>query len=111
MWGAIWFAPLIALALVRGVDDVYVHVGTFFSKAAVVTFGGAYSVLAYMAQQAVDVYGWLNPGEMVDGLAMAETTPGPLIMVVQFVGFMAAYRDPGALPPMLAGTFGGLLAT
>ena len=83
----------------------------FFSKMAVVTFGGAYAVLAYMAQQAVETYGWLKPGEMLDGLGMAETTPGPLIMVVQFVGFLAAYRDPGALPPMLAGTLGGLLAT
>src|SRR5437763_1178138 len=78
---------------------------------AVVTFGGAYAVLAYMAQQAVETYGWLRPGEMLDGLGMAETTPGPLIMVVQFVGFMAAYRDPGSLPPLLAGTLGGLLAT
>ena len=78
---------------------------------AVVTFGGAYAVLAYMAQQAVETYGWLKPGEMLDGLGMAETTPGPLIMVVQFVGFLAAYRDPGTLPPMLAGTLGGLLAT
>ena len=78
---------------------------------AVVTFGGAYAVLAYMAQQAVETYGWLKPGEMLDGLGMAETTPGPLIMVVQFVGFLAAYRDPGALPPMLAGTLGGLLAS
>jgi hypothetical protein len=78
---------------------------------AVVTFGGAYAVLAYVAQQAVEHYGWLKPGEMLDGLGMAETTPGPLIMVLQFVGFMAAYRDPGALSPMLAGTLGGLLAT
>jgi chromate transporter len=78
---------------------------------AVVTFGGAYAVLAYVAQQAVENYGWLKPGEMLDGLGMAETTPGPLIMVLQFVGFMAAYRDPGALSPMMAGTLGGLLAT
>ncbi len=78
---------------------------------AVVTFGGAYAVLAYMAQQAVETYGWLKPGEMLDGLGMAETTPGPLIMVVQFVGFLAAFRHPGSLPPMVAGTFGGLLAT
>src|SRR5207253_10193066 len=68
-------------------------------------------IFAYMAQQAVEHYGWLRPGEMLDGLGMAETTPGPLIMVVQFVGFMAAYRDPGSLPPLLAGTLGGLLAT
>jgi chromate transporter len=83
----------------------------FFSKMAMVTFGGAYAVLAYVAQQAVDNYGWLKPGEMLDGLGMAETTPGPLIMVLQFVGFMAAFRDPGSLSPMLAGTLGGLLAT
>src|SRR4051794_41748575 len=83
---------------------------------AVVTFGGAYAVLAYavlayVAQQAVETYGWLQPGEMVDGLGMAETTPGPLIMVVQFVGFMGAFRDPGGLPPLLAGVLGGLLTT
>jgi chromate transporter len=78
---------------------------------AMVTFGGAYAVLAYVAQEAVEHYGWLKPGEMLDGLGMAETTPGPLIMVLQFVGFMAAYRDPGALSPMVAGTLGGLLAT
>jgi chromate transporter len=83
----------------------------FFSKMAMVTFGGAYAVLAYVAQQAVEHYGWLRPGEMLDGLGMAETTPGPLIMVLQFVGFMAAFRDPGSLSPMLAGTLGGLLAT
>jgi len=76
-----------------------------------VTFGGAYAVLAYVAQQAVEHYHWLRPREMLDGLGMAETTPGPLIMVLQFVGFMAAYRDPGTLPPMLAATLGGLLAT
>jgi chromate transporter len=83
----------------------------FFSKMAVVTFGGAYAVLAYMAQQAVETYGWLKPGEMLNGLGMAETTPGPLIMVVQFVGFLAVFRHPGSLLPMLAGTLGGLLAT
>ena len=87
------------------------QIAIFFSKMAMVTFGGAYAVLAYVAQQAVENYGWLKPGEMLDGLGMAETTPGPLIMVLQFVGFMAAYRDPGALSPMLAGTMGGLLAT
>jgi chromate transporter len=76
-----------------------------------VTFGGAYAVLAYVAQQAVEHYHWVQPREMLDGLGMAETTPGPLIMVLQFVGFMAAFRDPGTLSPMLAGTLGGLLAT
>jgi len=78
---------------------------------AMVTFGGAYAVLAYVAQQAVEHYHWVSPREMLDGLGMAETTPGPLIMVLQFVGFMAASRDPGTLPPMLAATLGGLLAT
>jgi chromate transporter len=78
---------------------------------ALVTFGGAYAVLAYVAQQAVSTYRWLTPGEMLDGLGMAETTPGPLIMVLQFVGFMAAFRAPGSLPPLLAGAMGGLLAT
>jgi len=78
---------------------------------AMVTFGGAYAVLAYVAQAAVERFGWLRPGEMLDGLGMAETTPGPLIMVTQFVGFMAAFRNPGALAPLLAGTLGGLLTT
>jgi len=76
-----------------------------------VTFGGAYAVLAYVAQQSVEQYHWLKPGEMLDGLGMAETTPGPLIMVLQFVGFLAAYRAPGGLAPLMAGTLGGLLAT
>lgn len=110
-WSAVWFAPMAVLLALAGPQNTYFHIAAFFSKAAVVTFGGAYSVLAYIAQQAVEVYGWLRPGEMLDGLAMAETTPGPLIMVVQFAGFMAAYRDPGLLPPMLAGTLGGLLST
>jgi chromate transporter len=99
------------LLIALGLRNVFSEIAVFFSKMAVVTFGGAYAVLAYVAQQAVENYGWLKPGEMLDGLGMAETTPGPLIMVLQFVGFMAAYRDPGALPPMLAGTLGGLLAT
>src|SRR5438067_4269917 len=111
IWLSLWLVPVIAIIAVLGVDHTFSEIGGFFSKMAVVTFGGAYAVLAYMAQQAVETYGWLRPGEMLDGLGMAETTPGPLIMVVQFVGFMAAYRDPGALPPLLAGTLGGLLAT
>ena len=90
---------------------MFSQIAVFFSKMAMVTFGGAYAVLAYVAQQAVESYHWLKPGEMLDGLGMAETTPGPLIMVLQFVGFMAAFRAPGALSPMLAGTLGGLLAT
>jgi chromate transporter len=94
-----------------GSDNVFSEIATFFSTMAVVTFGGAYAVLAYVAQQAVEGYGWLQPGEMLDGLGMAETTPGPLIMVLQFVGFMGAYRDPGGLSPLMAGTLGGLLTT
>ena len=90
---------------------MFSQIALFFSKMAMVTFGGAYAVLAYVAQQAVEHYHWLEPREMLDGLGMAETTPGPLIMVLQFVGFMAAYRDPGTLSPMLAATLGGLLAT
>jgi chromate transporter len=111
VWLALWLIPVIALLVTLGRGNVFSEIAVFFSKMAVVTFGGAYAVLAYVAQQAVENYGWLKPGEMLDGLGMAETTPGPLIMVLQFVGFMAAYRDPGTLPPMLAGTLGGLLAT
>jgi chromate transporter len=94
-----------------GRESVFVDQGLFFSGAAVVTFGGAYAVLAYVAQQAVSVYGWLAPGEMVRGLALAETTPGPLIMVVQFVAFVGAYRNPGSLDPWLAATMAALLTT
>jgi chromate transporter len=107
----LWFAPLLAISAAIGPDSVYSLEGWFFSKMAVVTFGGAYAVLAYVAQQAVEIYGWLAPGEMLDGLGMAETTPGPLIMVVQHVGFLAAFRNPGALDPMLAGTLGAILTT
>jgi chromate transporter len=111
IWLALWLSPVILLLFTLGNADVFSQIAVFFSKMAVVTFGGAYAVLAYVAQQAVENYAWLKPGEMLDGLGMAETTPGPLIMVLQFVGFMAAFRDPGALSPMLAGTLGGLLAT
>ena len=107
----LWLGPVMALLLTLGGDDVFTRIAVFFSKMAVVTFGGAYAVLAYVAQQAVETYGWLEPGEMLDGLGLAETTPGPLIMVVQFVGFMGAYRDPGTLQPMIAGTLGGVLTT
>lgn len=107
----LWFAPVIALLATLGRGDVFTEISIFFSKMAMVTFGGAYSVLSYVAQQAVEHYGWLKPGEMLDGLGMAETTPGPLIMVTQFVGFMGAYRAPGSLNPLLAGTLGGLLTT
>ncbi|MEX2516915.1 MAG: chromate efflux transporter, partial [Gammaproteobacteria bacterium] len=111
VFALLWFGPLLWIAAQLGTDSVYFQEGWFFSKAAVVTFGGAYAVLAYIAQQAVDVYGWLAPGEMLDGLGMAETTPGPLIQVVQFVGFMGAYRLPGELNPLVAGTFGAILTT
>jgi chromate transporter len=110
-WLALWLMPVIGLLISFGPQDVFSQTAVFFSKMAVVTFGGAYAVLAYVAQQAVQHYGWLKPTEMLDGLGMAETTPGPLIMVLQFVGFMAAYRNPGTLSPLLAGTIGGLLAT
>jgi chromate transporter len=111
IWLVLWLAPVVALVLIAGDGSVFTHIATFFSKMAVVTFGGAYAVLAYVAQQAVEHYHWLAPREMLDGLGMAETTPGPLIMVLQFVGFMGAYRHPGMLPPLLAATLGGLLAT
>jgi chromate transporter len=107
----LWLAPVVALLLLLGPANVFSEIATFFSTMAVVTFGGAYAVLAYVAQQAVSSLHWLRPGEMLDGLGMAETTPGPLIMVLQFVGFMGAYRHPGLLSPLLAGTLGGLLAT
>jgi chromate transporter len=111
MWLALWLVPVAAILIGLGPNNVFSQIAIFFSKMAMVTFGGAYAVLAYVAQQAVENYGWLKPSEMLDGLGMAETTPGPLIMVLQFVGFMAAFRDSGALSPMLAGTLGGLLAT
>ena len=107
----LWAAPVALAALVFGGSSIYVDQGLFFSGAAVVTFGGAYAVLAYVAQQAVNVYGWLAPGEMVRGLALAETTPGPLIMVVQFVAFVGAYRAPGDLDPWVAATLAALLVT
>lgn len=107
----LWFGPIAVLLAVFGQGNVFTDISIFFSKMAMVTFGGAYAVLSYVAQQAVEHYGWLKPGEMLDGLGMAETTPGPLIMVTQFVGFMGAYRSPGSLSPLLAGTLGGLLTT
>jgi chromate transporter len=108
---ALWLMPVAAIWATLGTDNVFTQIALFFSKMAVVTFGGAYAVLAYVAQQAVDHYHWVTPGEMLDGLGMAETTPGPLIMVTQFVGFLGAWRDPGSLNPVLAGTLGGLLTT
>jgi chromate transporter len=107
----VWGVPIAAVALLTGAGSVFTEQGLFFSGAAVVTFGGAYAVLAYVAQQAVQVYGWLQPREMVRGLALAETTPGPLIMVVQFVAFLGAYRDPGALDPWAAAVLASMLVT
>ncbi|MDO9641293.1 MAG: chromate efflux transporter [Pseudotabrizicola sp.] len=108
---ALWLVPVAALFGVLGPANVFAQIAGFFSVMAVVTFGGAYAVLAYVAQEAVQNFGWLAPGEMLDGLGMAETTPGPLIMVTQFVGFMGAFRDAGGLSPLMAGTLGGLLTT
>ena len=110
VFGLLWLAPLAALALLApDGGGVFLAEGLFFSKMAVVTFGGAYAVLAYVAQQAVETYGWLAPGEMLDGLGLAETTPGPLILVLQFVGFLAAFREPMGLSPLLAGGLGAAL--
>ncbi len=108
---ALWLGPVALLFALLGPDNVFSQIAGFFSQMAVVTFGGAYAVLAWVAQAAVQDYGWLRPGEMLDGLGMAETTPGPLIMVVQFVGFLAALRHPGTLDPFLAATFGAILTT
>ncbi len=105
----LWALPLVILASQFGSGSVFVEEGLLFSKAAVVTFGGAYAVLAYIAQQAVETHGWMRPGEMLDGLGLAETTPGPLIMVVQFVGFLGAYRNPGDLSPVSAAVLGSLV--
>ena len=111
IWLTLWLVPVFVILIAQGPNDVFSQIAIFFSKMAMVTFGGAYAVLAYVAQQAAEYYHWVTPREMLDGLGMAETTPGPLIMVVQFVGFMAAFREASGLSPMLAGTLGGLLAT
>nr|WP_245197593.1 chromate efflux transporter [Jiella mangrovi] len=108
---ALWLLPTAAIFLLLGADDVFTQIAVFFSKMAVVTFGGAYAVLAYVAQEAVGTYGWMRPGEMMDGLGLAETTPGPLIMVTQFVGYLAAFREPGSFNPYLAGVLGACLTT
>jgi chromate transporter len=107
---ALWLLPVAALALFAP-QSVWTDIATFFSRMAVVTFGGAYAVLAYVAQQGVDHYGWLSAREMLDGLGLAETTPGPLIMVTQFVGFLGAFRASTGLPPLVAGTIGAVLTT
>jgi len=111
VWGVIWAAPMVAVLAFLGRDHVLWDVGVFFSQLAVVTFGGAYAVLAYMAQEAVTGFGWLSAGEMADGLGLAETTPGPLIMVTQFVGYLAAFRAPEPFSPLVAGMLGAALTT
>ncbi len=111
IFGTLWLLPTILSIAALGPDDVFSNIAVFFSKMAVVTFGGAYAVLAYVSQEAVQTYHWLAPGEMIDGLAMAETTPGPLIMVTQFVGFVAAYRDPGTLTAATSALLGAALTT
>ncbi|MDQ3618475.1 MAG: chromate efflux transporter, partial [Pseudomonadota bacterium] len=110
-WLAIWWLPVLAVIGVFGSGSVLAQQGLFFSKAALVTFGGAYAVLAYIAQQAVETFQWITPGEMLDGLALAETTPGPLIMVVQFVAYLGAFRHETGLSPMAAGIVGSVLTT
>jgi chromate transporter len=107
----VWWMPVALAALIFGSQHVLVSIGTFFSKLAVVSFGGAYAVLAYMAQQAVETYGWMTAPEMVDGLGLAETTPGPLILVTQFVGFLAAFRDASPFSPVTNGILGAAITT
>ncbi len=111
IWGGLWIAPFLMSGTLWGFESVFATIIVFFSKMAVVTFGGAYAVLAYVAQQAVETLGWLRPGEMLDGLAMAETTPGPLVLVLTYVGFLAGFREATGLPPLAAGMLGAILAT
>jgi len=111
IWCAVWVAPMLVILAMLGPDHVLWKLGVFFSKLAVVTFGGAYAVLAYMAQAAVEQHGWLSAGEMADGLGLAETTPGPLILVTQFVGFLAGFREPEPFVPLLGGVMGAALTT
>jgi chromate transporter len=111
IWLPLWLAPVVLLLISLGHDNVFTRLSIFFSQVAVVSFGGAYAVLAYVAQQAVETYHWLQPGEMLTGLGLAETTPGPLIMVVQHVGFLAGYRAPEIEAPLLMATMAGLLVT
>lgn len=110
IWLVIWFAPVAAIALLLYPDHLLVNVGLFFSKLAVVTFGGAYAVLAYMGQQAVENHGWLTAPQMVDGLGLAETTPGPLILVTEFVGYMAGFRASGLQGSVMGGIAAALVA-
>ena len=109
LWLPLWFAPVLLCAALLGTDSTHTQLGVFFSKMAVVTFGGAYAALAYVAQQAVERFAWVTPAQMLDGLGLAESTPGPLILVLQFVGFLAAYQAAGSDQPLLAGVLGALL--
>lgn len=111
VWGALWVAPVLLLLWMFGSHSIFMPIAGFFSQMAVVTFGGAYAVLSYVAQAAVIGFGWLKPGEMLDGLAMAETTPGPLILVLVYVGFLAAFRAPPGIDPLLSGIIGATLTT
>jgi chromate transporter len=111
VWGGLWVLPWVLVGLVFGWGSSFASIYVFFSQMAVVTFGGAYAVLAYVAQEAVVTFGWLRPGEMIDGLALAETTPGPLVLVLTFVGFLAAFRDSLGLDPVLAGVLGAAITT
>jgi chromate transporter len=111
IWLALWWMPVLAVALWLGADHTLFREAIFFSKAAMVTFGGAYAVLPYVSQQAVETHGWLTASQMLDGLGLAETTPGPLIMVLQFVGFLGGWNQPGTLPPLLSATIGAFITT
>jgi chromate transporter len=111
VWLTLWLTPTVIVGAVRGWDSTLFKEGLFFSKAAVITFGGAYAVLPYVTQEALFHYGWLKPGQMMDGLGLAETTPGPLIMVLQFVGFMGAWQHPAGLSPLVAASSGALITT
>ena len=111
IWTTIWWAPVLLAVLALGPDHVLVSLGVFFSKLAVVSFGGAYALMAYMAQEVVEAQGWLKLPEMVDGLGLAETTPGPLILVTQFVGFLAAFRASAPFDPIVAAILGAAMTT
>lgn len=117
-WGRIlsgglilWWTPLLVTGFLFGFSSIFFHQGVFFSKTSLITFGGAYAILPYVAQQAVDKLHWLDSGQMMTGLGLAETTPGPLIMVLQYVGFVGAWQHPGELPPLLAGSLGAAVTT
>lgn len=111
VWGAVWLVPVVVCWALLGRSSVLTQEGMFFSRAALVTFGGAYAVLPYVAQQAVETHGWLSATQMMDGLGLAETTPGPLILVLQFVGFLGGWHEPGATSPLLVATMAAFLTS